>query len=121
MCVFFSISSLHFSDNKPRISHWSHMVIIMNNIIIDNEALCDYNRMRHIYMHIKYTKQSFVHPPAYAHDVIYVYGVRGLTLIISAFVLLYLIWINNNAMPRTKQMHPTTMYAMPRNGFLPPR
>lgn len=28
--------------------------------------------------------------------------------------------MNNKATPSTKHMDPTTMYAMPRNGFLPP-
>lgn len=30
-------------------------------------------------------------------------------------------WINSKAMPSKRHMQPTTMYAMPRNGFFPPR
>ena len=32
----------------------------------------------------------------------------------------YLRWMKRKMMPITKQMQPTTTYAMPRNGFLPP-
>jgi hypothetical protein len=40
--------------------------------------------------------------------------------IISWVVLPNLRWMNKKMTPMRKQMHPTTMYAIPKKGFLPP-
>lgn len=39
----------------------------------------------------------------------------------NSYLLEYFICIIDNAIPSTKQIHPTTMYAIPRNGFFPPK
>lgn len=47
-------------------------------------------------------------------------SLKSLSIHHNTYLFPHLMWMNSNAMPSSRHTHPTTMYAIPKNGFFPP-